>query len=195
MTIKIKEPSVIKNVFDIKDFYELMAHCRQGLDSENASFDFQKSRWLFNDDKLQEYGNKLLPLAREIFESDTLLVSNTLFAHYFDKAKLPKHLDNNACTYSLDLCIYQNEPWDIGVTHNDKDKFYTLMPNEALAFYGNDQQHWRPSFPNPSSNKVGMIFFHFVEPDHWFFTKGKEYVYVLSNSMTEEQWKEKYKKD
>jgi hypothetical protein len=29
--------------------------------------------------------------------------------------------------------------------------------------------HWREDFPNPENQKVAMIFFHFVEPDHWWF--------------------------
>ena len=39
-----------------------------------------------------------------------------------------------------------------------------------------------------------MIFFHFVEPDHWWFTKGQDYVRVIRDEITEEQWESKYGK-
>jgi hypothetical protein len=57
-----------------------------------------------------------------------------------------------------------------------------------LAYYGNDQLHWREEFPNPETNHVAMIFFHFAEPDHWWFTKGVEYLQVVRGQITEEQW-------
>ncbi len=46
---------------------------------------------------------------------------------------------------------------------------YFLEENQGLAFYGEDQEHWRENFPNPVNNQVGQLFVHFVEPDHWFF--------------------------
>jgi hypothetical protein len=190
----LKKPTVFKDVFTEKDFNLLKADAKAGFKSEHAKFDLHKSRWIYSGPELKSYAEKLVPMAREFFESNTLLVSNVLTAHYFGKGKLPKHVDNNACTYTLDLCLYQNEPWDIGVTHDGQDSLYTLMPNEALAFYGNDQEHWRPDFPNPSSNQIGMVFFHFVEPDHWFFTKGKNWLQVITGQMTEEQWEARKEK-
>lgn len=43
-------------------------------------------------------------------------------------------------------------------------------------------------FPNPETNHVAMIFFHFAEPDHWYFTKGSEYIQVVRGQITEEEW-------
>ena len=83
------------------------------------------------------------------------------------------------------MCVYQTEPWDLNVDGNP----YTLQENEALAYYGNDQLHGRGTFPNPGKQHVAMIFFHFVEPDHWWFTEGQEYVNVVRKQITEEQWK------
>lgn len=117
---------------------------------------------------LSSYMDHLVPIAREIFKSETLLPSYSIFAHYQGKeAKLQKHKDNNACTYTIDLCLYQEVPWGLWVEGHE----YMLEPNEALCFYGEDQEHWREQFPDPENNKVGQIFFHFVEPDHWFFNE------------------------
>jgi hypothetical protein len=33
-----------------------------------------------------------------------------------------------------------------------------------------------------------MIFFHFAEPDHWYFKKGPSYLKVIRKEITEEQW-------
>jgi len=36
-----------------------------------------------------------------------------------------------------------------------------------------------------------MIFFHFVEPDHWWFTKGESYLDVIRGKVSEEEWNKK----
>jgi hypothetical protein len=136
---------------------------------------------------LKEIFYNLTSIARKTFDSETLLPTYALFAHYEGQDPEPslyKHKDDNACTYTLDMCVYQVEPWDLWVD----DKNYTLYPNQALAYYGNDQLHWREKFPNPETNHVAMIFFHFAEPDHWYFSKGPDYLEVIRNNVTEEEW-------
>ena len=113
---------------------------------------------------LIEYEQKLLPVAKEFFESDTLVPSYSLVSEYSgSEAKLINHIDSNACTYTIDMCIYQTEPWTLWVN----GKPYLLNENEALAYYGEVMPHGRDPFPNPESQVVCMAFFHFVEPDHW----------------------------
>jgi hypothetical protein len=51
------------------------------------------------------------------------------------------------------------------------------MENDGLFMYGNDQLHWREDFPNPDNNLVANAFFFFVEPDHWYFKHGEDYLY------------------
>jgi hypothetical protein len=87
------------------------------------------------------------------------------------------------------MCVYQTEPWDLWV----ENKKYTLYPNQALAYYGNDQLHWREKFPNPGLQHVAMTFFHFAEPDHWYFTKGPNYLQVIRKEITEDQWEDNIK--
>lgn len=118
---------------------------------------------------IMPYFNRAVPLAREIFDTPTLLPSYALAVHYTGKdAKLVSHKDDNACTYTLDLHLYGDVDWPLVVEGRE----YILKPNQALAFYGEDQEHWRPDFPSPESN-VAAVFFHFVEPEHWFFNGGK----------------------
>jgi hypothetical protein len=136
---------------------------------------------------LKELAVKLTAKAREVFGSKTLLPTYSLFAHYQgSEAKLHKHKDSNACTYTLDLCLYQKQPWALWV----EGQSYILEENQALAYYGEGQVHWREKFPDPENNHVAMIFFHFAEPSHWFFTKGPSYVDVFRKEVTEKEWEE-----
>ena len=178
------KPQVIKDLLAPEDFNTLKSYLYNAPKLEE-NFDISFGRYAFNDSLLNEYLDKLIPIARKTFNSETLLPSYALFAHYEgEHASLFTHVDNNACTYTLDMCIYQTEPWDLNV---DGDP-YTLHENEALAYYGNDQLHGRDDFPNPASQHVAMIFFHFVEPDHWWYTKGQDYVNVIRGQISEEQW-------
>lgn len=140
---------------------------------------------------LKEYAEKLTESARSIFESKSLLPTYTLFSHYEATDEIPslyRHKDDNACTYTIDLCLYQTEPWDLWVD----GVAYTLNENQALAYYGNDQLHWREEFPNLKNQQVAMVFFHFAEPDHWWFTKGPGYLSVIRNEITEEEYEQRY---
>lgn len=183
----MKEPQLINDLLSEEDLNNLLLAV-----SDPKKFEFQEgfSRYIVADNNLpilKELADKLIPVARKAFNSETLLPTYTLFSHYEGKDPAPslyKHKDDNACTYTLDMCVYQKEAWDLYV----EDKAYTLYPNQALAYYGNDQLHWREDFPNPGVNHVAMVFFHFAEPDHWYFTKGPSYLSVIRKEMTEDQW-------
>ena len=183
----MKDPLLVNSILSKEDYDRLLL----AVDNPKSfQYDPGFSRYCIGDGGLpiiKELATKLVPLAREVFDSEGLLPTYALFAHYEGQDPEPslyKHRDDNACTYTLDMCVYQVEPWDLFVD----DKAYTLYPNQALAYYGNDQWHWREKFPNPETNHVAMIFFHFAEPDHWYFTKGPEYLQVIRGQMTEEQW-------
>lgn len=183
--VNIIEPTIIKDLFSHEDYSNL----RNLFDDNVYSFERQESlgRYVIADNSMSElklYTEKILPKAREIFNSQTLLPTYTLFAHYDKNANLYFHKDDNACSYTIDMCIYQKAPWDIWV----EGKPYTLYPNEGLAFNGNDQLHGRKDFPNIENNYVAMIFFHFVEPDHWYFTKGPSYLSVIRGEIYEKDW-------
>jgi hypothetical protein len=183
----MKDPVLVSDVLNSLDYKKLL------LQVENPKrFEYSHgfSRYCASDNGLpvlKEIFYNLTSTARKTFNSDTLLPTYALFAHYEGQDPEPslyKHKDDNACTYTLDMCVYQNEPWDLWVEGQN----YTLYPNQALAYYGNDQLHWREKFPNPETNYVAMIFFHFAEPDHWYFTKGPSYLEVIRNNVTEEEW-------
>lgn len=174
----VRKPKVISNLFEPKDLKILQKEFK-GRVKQTCAYDQPFGRFTISDDSNGSLGalaKDITPFARKVFNSKTLVPSYTLFSHYEGKdAQLPRHVDDNACTYTLDYCLYQKQPWKIWV----EGVAYKLRVNEALAFYGTEQEHWREEFPNPEKNFVGMIFFHFVEPNHWYFTKGPKYVHVL----------------
>ena len=180
--MNIKEPIIIKDVFNEEDYKILKDYL---LNKEKVNYEKDFGRYVFTDNLIDEYSIKLIPLARDIFESKNLLPSYSLFAHYEgEEASLFKHKDNNACTYTIDMCIYQNKSWDLWV----EGRPYTLGENEALCYYGEDQEHWREPIPDSKDQKVAMIFFHFVEPEHWWYAKGSNYIDVVRMKMTEKEW-------
>jgi hypothetical protein len=185
--MEVKDPVIINDLFSQEEHYELSNYLKNKTKRpEDYSSIF--GRYCFNDSLVDSYAEKLIPIARKHFNSETLIPSYSLFAHYEgDEANLYKHVDDNACTYTIDFCVYQTDPWDLYVS----EKAYTLYPNQALAYYGNDQLHWREKFPNPDNQVVSMIFFHFVEPDHWWYTKGPGYLDVIRNNITEEEWEKR----
>lgn len=182
------DPIILKRVLPETDYAEL-----KSLFKDVKSYEYQPgfSRYLAGEGlvpELSDYAKKITPMARILFDSKTLLPTYALFSHYEgENASLYKHKDDNACTYTIDMCVYQKEPWDLYV----EGVPYTLEENQALAYYGNDQMHWRESFPNPKENNVAMIFFHFAEPEHWWFTKGPSYLEVVRGKVTEEEWKKR----
>jgi hypothetical protein len=180
------DPIIIKKLFDNELYYNL----RNILQPIAKSFDYhiEFGRWRTRGGPgniLDGYAMSLLPLAKKIFNNNDIMFAYSAFVHYEGPdAKLIPHKDDNACTYTIDMCLYQTEPWDIYI----QDKPYRLQENEAVAFYANDQKHWRNKFPNPDEQKVGMVFFHYVDPDHWCITKGKDYINVIRGIITKEEY-------
>jgi hypothetical protein len=136
------DPIVVNDLLEKEDYDRLL------VDLENPKrFEYSAgfSRYCIADNNLpilKELANKLVPKAKEAFNKKDLLPTYALFAHYEGQDPEPslyKHKDDNACTYTLDMCVYQVEPWELFV----EDKPYILYPNQALAYYGNDQWHWR----------------------------------------------------
>jgi len=141
-------------------------------------------------DILMEFARLYLFNAMWIFDSDTLRPTYAAFGHYEARdghfPALPPHRDTHACTYTIDICLYQNAPWDIVIEGEN----YSLLENQAVAFQSCDLRHWRPPFPHGENGYVGMVFLHYAEPDHWFFTKGADYFRVVNGEITEEEWLE-----
>lgn len=163
----LQEPQIFKNLLSTTEHQDLIRHLQPF--ASQYDYDPEFNRFSIDSDHspiLKSYAEKLLPVARDFFKSETLLHTYSLFVQYQGpNAQLPPHKDKNACTYTLDYCLYQTVPWKLWV----ENKSYQLEPNDALAYYGENQLHWRENFSGSERDHVAMVFFHFAEPDHWFF--------------------------
>ena len=186
--VKIKEPFIVSSILPPDDLKKLQQHAMLlWATKPNYDASFGRHQW-HGDPVVNEIHEKLTEVAREYFESPTLKPSWALMSTYEgEAAKLWKHKDDNACTYHIDLCVFQKTGWDIWVEVNGENKPYMLEENEGLFMYGNDQEHWREAFPSPETNLVCNAFFFFCEPDHWYFTEGPKYLYthIRANKNTE----------
>ena len=180
-----REEFRLDNVLDA-DTFKMLQDFFLNLPKEEMSWDQSFGRWDYDGQWLHDFCDKyILPIAREKFNSPTLKQTYSLFAHYEGpQSNLPFHRDNNACTYTIDLCVYQNRPWTLWI----ENRPYELGENDAVGFYGNDQLHGRHEMPDPDNQFVANVFFHFAEPDHWWFTKGPRYLDVIRGYITEEVW-------
>lgn len=157
--------TIEKNIFDIDYFLYLKKYFSQHEILKNPQYNHYGSKRIdsYKDDVLVKAQNKIIEKAKKIFKSDTLVSSYSAFCEYSgDQAYLDKHYDVGPCTYSIDLCLYQKTNWPLFI----ENKKYEWQENEAIFFYANDQLHWREDFPDKKNNKVGLLFFFFVEPDH-----------------------------
>jgi hypothetical protein len=174
MVKDIINPEIKKDILSKEDFLRLQNTLKNLVTNTDIAFD-EFGRKIFAPDILQEYAEKLLPLARDFFKSQTLLSSYSLFSEYSDKTiSLTSHKDINACTYTIDLVVYQDRPWGLWIDGVE----YIAEENEAIFFLGEDQQHWRETIENNEST-IAVIFFHYTEPDHWYFTKGRDYIFEI----------------
>jgi len=173
----IKEPMIIKNILpeflfqDLKEktikAYEIESQYPQNLAKEFNRFHINSAQWL---DHLHE---ALTPIAQSFFGNNQIKPTWYQMGMYAKGGKLHKHKDTHACQFSIDYSVWnKTQPWAIYV----EGKEYILQENDALFMYGNDQEHWREEFPDPENNVVANAFLFWAEPNHWWFTKGPEYV-------------------
>lgn len=177
------EPIILDDIFSDKDLKKIKSLIN--TNKHDFIFDSQAHRFDFQNPEFEQYFAKNLePLAKKIFNDDTL---STTYVHYsmynHPLSNLIKHKDMNACTYTIDFCLSADTPWGIWID----GKEYMLNPGQAIAFMGEDQEHWRGPFPDPYDNCVEMIFFHFAPSNHWWFIYGPEYKKVLEEKALKEK--------
>lgn len=161
--VKRKDPWVISPFFS-EDRYKKIINVINSFNKDMWTYDPSCERYIMANQYINRMSIYELDRARKEFEEDDLLWTYSLLSLYQDKdSHLFKHTDTNACTYTIDICLYTKDPWPIIV----EGKEYSLNSNEALCFYGEDQEHWRPEFED--GNRVLMMFMHFADRDHVFF--------------------------
>jgi hypothetical protein len=138
------EPKVIKNIFDEPFFEYIKNYFINHPQIKNIPYDNYGSKRLdsFDDIVILECLNKLTDFAREKFGQKDIVPTYGVFAEYSGiNAQLDDHLDVGPCTYTLDIGLYHNTPWNLFIENKE-------------------------SFPDPEINKVGILLLHWVNPDH-----------------------------
>lgn len=181
------DPFILDNVFSKEYFFKLKDKIEFYKNNLTLEYDQFLGRFAITElNFFLEEREKLTEVARKIFQSKTLLPTYSVYSMYHgSRANLPCHIDDNACTYTIDLCVSYKTQWPIYINGIE----FKPEPNQAVCYYGEDQYHWRDKFPDPANNEVEMIFFHFSEPDHWYFTKGPEYKEVILDNRRKHQKK------
>ena len=172
---KTKKPKVLKKVISEQQRDEILEYIsvRQ---QRNNHFDKEVGR-KSADIEATFIDGKSLPY--EIYEilnkivadnfSSTALPSYFIWFQYSPRhglPTLPPHLDDNACTYTIDIQLRASVQWPMYV----KGKEYLWEDRDALLYNGVDQLHWRPKFPGDKyADYVEVFIAHYAEPDHWFF--------------------------
>lgn len=175
----MKNPTIYKNILEEPLFEYLKKY--------NTYHKNNKTNWSKPFQRLEGAGAEfhkklhwyLLPLARNHFESNTLIPTFNFFSWYEETGALSQHYDSTACTYAIDLCVSQLSPWDLFVDGIP----YTLQENDALFLYGEDQLHWREEIPKIPGYYLNNHFFFYAEPDHWYFTEPQENHQAIINSI------------
>jgi hypothetical protein len=125
---------------------------------------------------LREYADKLVPVAREVFNDPTLMPTYNVYLKYGSDSHLSMHKDQNACVYTIDYCVSENVDWPLTVEGEE----FSIPAGRAIAFMGGHDLHGRTSPPGISDALVENIMFHFCPADHWYFTEGPDYIKVLA---------------
>jgi len=116
----------------------------------------------------------VLKRAREIFNEPDLVHTYDYCVRYQKQGvgvpHLWRHMDQNGCQYTIDVCI-EKKDLDWGITIDGKT--YDEKENQAVAFFGQQQDHSRPKYPTDNEDSyISLVFFHFVKPGHWLITEG-----------------------
>jgi hypothetical protein len=170
-------PVVLQNVFSEKD-RKLLRALIDSSEPDKDWLDKNSNRGVKKFKTLETYfSKKLEPLAKKVFSDKTLKTTYSVYLDYNKpSSSLVMHKDQNACVYTIDYCVSAKVPWGVVVEGEE----FMFGEGEALAFMGGDDLHGRNPMPDPESNRVEVIMFHFCPEDHWYFTEGPDYVYKLA---------------
>lgn len=163
---------VSQDLFSERDFDYAQAYAQEIIKLEErwASPELE----ILKTPELYMLHEKVWNRAKKEFNSETLLPSWSMIT--VNRGPQPKPQDkihDSACTYGILLPIYQTHGWDILIEGHE----HSLSENEGLFYSANESYTDRGEFLHPEVNVVVYAHFFFVEPDHWWFTHGEQYLY------------------
>lgn len=89
------------------------------------------------------------------------------YSNDFGKPKLPPHIDEVPSQFTLDYQLDGNIDWSIIIEGKD----YFLKNNSILMFEGEHVLHWRPKKIFNNQDFLDLMWFQFVDENHWSHTQ------------------------
>jgi hypothetical protein len=80
-------------------------------------------------------------------------------------AKLTPHIDEVPSQFTIDYQLDGNVDWSIVIEGNE----YWLKNNSILTFEGENVLHWRPKKEFSDNEFLDLIWFQFIDDDHWSY--------------------------
>ena len=124
---------------------------------------------------LPEYINQYL-LSRvseyvgdEVFSSSSSLC---VYSSRYGTPKLEPHTDTGVTEFVIDYQLESNTEWPLYLNGEE----VVLKDNEALLFSAQDICHWRKRRDFKEGEELTMLFFYFVNKNHWSRT-GEDNLY------------------
>lgn len=167
------DPIYLKDIFTDEQQKELSKVVDEYLAPDRKYyFDGISDREVRRAKGLAKFNEILEPLAREVFDDETLKATYSILLSYDDKSHLVGHHDTNANIYTINYCVKSNVEWPIWFGTDEERVGLDIPEGEALAFMGCDDFHYRERTGQRGVELV-LVMFHFCPADHWYFTKGE----------------------
>ncbi len=85
------------------------------------------------------------------------------YSKEFGKPGLGPHIDEVPSQFTLDYQLDGNTSWPLNI----EGKEYLLSNNSAVIFEGESVLHWRPKKDFKDGEFLDMVWFQFIDKDHW----------------------------
>ena len=136
---KRPEAYILSEVFDSEYFFKLKESFALIKENNVLPYNSDLGRYGINtidkdagSDALNGAFDMITLKARSIFGQDVKPTYALWVTYKGFKANLPRHIDDNACTYTIDLCVSHDVQWPIYI----EGKELLLEPNQAAVYYG-----------------------------------------------------------
>lgn len=163
------ESTIIKNVFSAEQIVKIKT-IRDSIETISVS-----KRWpgrevkpLPNIDLLpDEIKAKLSDIALYHYKKP-LKLHAVAFGRYSKEFGIPKlgpHIDEVPSQFTLDYQLDGNISWPLNI----EGKEYVLKNNNAVVFEGEVVLHWRPEREFKDGEFLDLMWFQFLDNDHWSY--------------------------
>jgi hypothetical protein len=158
---------VVDNIFDINTV-ENLKQLKNSIDGQIDKKRGRIVRPIPNTNLLpQEVVTILTKKASELYGKDLKLYA-AAFGQYskeFGHPRLPPHIDEVPSQFTIDYQLDGNTNWPIVIEGNE----YWLKNNSILTFEGENVLHWRPKKEFEDNSFLDLIWFQFIDKDHWSY--------------------------